>query len=406
MITFKDFLTELSKIVRSFKKILTSIKFGGIERIVFPVSLGEKVDTGIGSQGKVGMYSEYVTAQYLIKFINDDGLNVLFNKHKGDRAVAAIDNITIDFKKVLLDVDNPPKAYLDSIVRQEDSGRKLATAIYQDSIEVAPDLAFVTFEIILSGVLLSGIQKADIIVEIRKDDTDEVVDTIMASLKAYKGYNVGIVDSTVASFFSKLGITLDDISDEKMITNGKIRQNISAAVKKNDYRSVVKMYGKEVASVVKPMFDGDPKRKPTEQDMVLLLSAYKKNSDVFLGQFIKTWERAYKKNKKEVNHKILSMLGFDDAEDFYLAVQQKGDIRVVSSRTSTEYKRLIKVLNGQYELKINHPKGNTSSMQVKFIDPRGNIILSGSLSFGASSRVGNTKIGFFINFKNLKKDAR
>lgn len=414
MIKFKDFIQKIKTL---YSRAIALIK-AGLSRLGFGQSVSIKLSDGkltemadAGQQSKLGYYSEYITASELLRLLNDNNLKCEFQGSSKKAAVNKCAKHANDYLKILNDItsqlDGSSKdKFISEIGRQEINGKKMAESIYNDAIVVSDDLAFLNFEVVLTGDALKGENKADVVLNITKDSKKDVVDSIMASLKSYKSWNVNLSNTTIMSFFANLGIPLKGNIANKMKLHQNIRAEIWKYYKANDFKSVSANYGPKVAKVVKPMFDGQGRKTATQKDKDTLQQAYLTYSDIFLKDFIRTFDGLYKKNKKSVNEKMLELLGFDNSDDFYLAVGNAKNVKVLSNRTSDSYKELVEQLNKNYNLKITYNPKNTSTMTVEFNDPKGNNLIKGTLAFGKTGSTGSTKINYFVDFSKFKKDAK
>jgi hypothetical protein len=404
-------------VIDSIKNRLSGLGFG--ERVRIPITsketLKEAVNTGI--QSKLGYLSEYVTAADLVKLLHANGLNVEFEGKRGGSAVKASTKFKQDYLKgIRADINamepKKRKTFREQIKRQQNNGAAMAKRIYNDAIHQSEDLKFLTFAVKLTGYSLKGSNKADIAVEITKDKKKVVVDKIMASLKSYKGWKINVANTTVVSFLDNLGIDLPEDKKSNIKTQQDIRHFIWLLWNAKDPKAeqkITQTFNADVWQAVKPMFEDQLTEKlanPTEEQAGLLQNAYLAYADTFLTNFSNILNSHYVDNREEMNKNTLKLLGFDNSDDFYLAVNTREGVKVLSNRTSESYKKLVESLNTKYHMKFDYKLGNVSSMDVIFKAPDNSELIRGRMAFGKTKATESTKINYFINFISFKGEAK
>jgi len=411
MKTFKQFISSVKsvyeRVANKIRSGLNSLGFG--EKITIDISSGIIYEAK-NDFSKLGYYSEFVAATHLLTLLHKSKYKI---KYEGKRANGAVNSSSVfakQYKKDKLSTSSKTE-----IKTQEAAGKALAKILYEDAISVSDDVAFLTFELVLTGDSEKGKSKTDIKLIITKDKGSLVVDQINASLKVYKKYNVSLLGTSVSSYFDNMGMTLTKYMSDKIQKQQSLRRFVWQAYQNDELRTVKTEYGKEVWKAIKPMFKTkfkkDPKKNlsshtPTAEQKILINNADRELGRQRLITFKKTFDKEYKKNKKAVNKKMLEKLGFSKGEDFYMAVVTTNGIEVLSSRTSDSYKNLIEKLYGKFDLSIIISDKSKTGITLFFKDSKGVEILKVSLSFGFSSHTTTTRITSFANFSSLKKDAR
>ena len=112
---------------------------------------------------------------------------------------------------------------------------------------------------------------------------------------------------------------------------------------------------------------------------------------------IDIFENVYRKNKTEINNNMLKLLGFDGADDMYLAVQTDAGkpIEVLSSRSSKEFQSILKKLTEDFDIKFD--KSDTVvNTSVRFYSGKTELFKS-QFGFRDLDKVSN-----FVNLKAFK----
>lgn len=410
---FKTFLNEgkISNLLKktknnisSFvKKVISSIGFGQTKKIQLS-AMNEKVSQGM--QAQLGYYSEYVTAQEIIKLLKENNISVSLNNSSSSPYKAISKKVT-DYRTRILELD--PELTPD-VKSQEQQGQKMGQSIYSDAINNGEDIILLHFNVILTGDSLKGENKADVVVEITKQDTKEVVDNIMASLKSYKKWAINLANNTLVSFFNNIGVKLDKqvLSEMKRLSN--VRANIWKFYKKDDFASVKKLYGTKVAMSVKPLFktkfEPRPKNKATDAEKVIIKAGHDVMQREISNYFVNILRTEYKKNKTEINKRILILLGFDGSDDFYLAVKEKEKISVLSNRTSPMYNSMIEKMQSKFNMVIRYNEKSPSVIYMDFYDVNKKKILNSKITVGQTSSTGSSRTNWWADFKSFQSDAR
>ena len=107
----------------------------------------------------------------------------------------------------------------------------------------------------------------------------------------------------------------------------------------------------------------------------------------------------YLQHKKEVNERMLKMLGFDGDDDFYAAIGKANNQKVISARKSKEFKIMLDKLSAGFDLTMERNR-NTNNANILFTSPTGEQIIKINITFadtGGPSAQGKTNA--FFDFK-------
>jgi len=447
MKTFKQFISSVKSVYdtisNKLRSALNSLGFG--DTTVIRLSSGI-IREEAGEQAKWGFYTEYVTGAELLSLMHKSKLNIEYNGKTGSAAVRSIVNFgetyLKDMKAVfakkyknaaaaaanaetkpaketkLKTLEKNKTEHKKEEERARLSGVALGSTIFEDAIKDSPDLNFLTFKVVLTGDSEKGKSKADIVLHVLKDKKEIVKKKIMASLKSYKGKaNISLAGNTPTSFFAALGMPLTStaLKDNKHLQN--CRAFVWRAFYNDDLKSVKGAYGTEVYNAVKPLFKKKfrhqkgvsfSNHKSNKAEGKILTAGAKAQGLKQMKLFHKTFTKEYRGSRKKiVNKKMLELLGFVEGEEFYMASGNYKEVKVTSSKSSTEYIKLMDQLQGEFEIVIDAPKEtNTSTMNMFLKDPDGDTLVKGNLAFGATASKGNTRITSFINFAGFEsKDA-
>lgn len=384
MLTYKQFqqtrLDEFSlkeffgSILTKIRSAISSLGFGKKVSVKFSIpTLNEDVDL----KSRLGYLSEYACAAHLSALIENKGLRLSSRSTK-----KKLNSEFLSKKKTIIDL-GAPQAEIDRMIS---AGATMAKQIFED-IVTEEDLFLLTFDINLTGDSGKGNTKADIVLTIMKDSEDVVVDKIVASLKAYKTASINLSNSTFISLIKNLFYDSDDTvsgSTEKFIV-----QFIQDYGFENEIR---KLYAHQ------NIIGTEMKKGKTKEEA---RKKAKKTHGEVIEIIAKIFNKHYPKHKKEINERMLRMLGFDGEDDFYAAIGPAGKQKVISSRQSKELQMMIKQLMKSFTLTIER-NGDTNNANIIFKAPNGNIITKANITFadtGGPSAQGKTNA--FVDFKKF-----
>ena len=389
MKTFKEYIVEWSlsglikTVLSKIEAAISSLKFGKkISVQINTSSLQEATDV----KSRLGYYAEYVTAYELAVILKDHDANLTTERSQPTH----LHTLMLNKRKEISTLPPPPKVDVNvELKRMESAGKVLAAQIFNDIVMHGEDYNALQFDIQLTGDSGKGITKADLILTVGKMDKQVIVDRIVASLKAYKTSSINLSNSTfislIKSIFYDSGSNLPTRSEEFIVQFAK------------DYGSKAdmdKLYGHQniIGSLLKKGISKEAARaeaKLTHGEVIEIIS----------GIFTKH----YPKHKKEINERMLHMMGFDGEDDFYAAIGEMGKQRVVSSRKSKELQDMISKFTKDFNIEIAR-NGTTNNMFVSFIAPNGELITKLNVTFadtGGKSPQGKTNA--FMNFSAYLK---
>jgi len=408
MRSFNSFRVEskLSSVVNNIiRKLISTLNFGKQKKIKISMRINE--DAG-GLQAQYGYFSEFVTATSLAQHLYENNHDVVFRGKHGTNAVSSLLEYQKKYENYIRKVDDSKKVE-EKLTIQKVRGSKMGSEIYKDAIHSSVDIPFLEFDVLLTGESGKGITKADVELVIKKQGDKEAIDTIYASLKSYKSWSINLANTTLVSFINRMKMKVSDWDMETIKTGQNIRQDITSIFLNdkiiNKKKAISKKYSNAVWNAVKGWKPVSTRKEITREHKNMLQQAYLKHSVDFLPYFVDVLNKAYKKDRRNINDNFLDLMGFDGADDVYMAVGTIKNVQVVSSRNSAEFKKLLDDMIGNKNLNIEfiHKKGNTSSIMVKVTDGFGNLIIAGTWSIGKTGSLGQAKINAFMDFKFLKK---
>ena len=329
------------------KSVVSNLGFGEKKSIRINMdSLKEHIimET-IDIKSRLGYYSEYATAYYLVVLLSKNNANLTTERSQP----AHLKNLMTKKRKELIELKAPP----EEIKRMETAGIVMSKSIFNDIILSGYDYNALQFDVELTGDSAKGISKSDLILTVGKMDKKEIVDRINASLKAYKGSNINLSNSTFISFIKTL------------FYDGDVGKNTEEFIAKfaKDYGSssdLKKLYN--LQNII-----------GTKMDKGLSKESARKFAKTVHGEVIeiisKIFTTYYKNNKEKINNRMLKVLGFDGQDDFYAAIGKTGKQKVVSSRKSKEMQEMLEELKNGFELTMErNGKTNNANIYFKSID--------------------------------------
>ena len=342
------------------------------------INISNKIITEktIDLKSRLGYLSEFSTAYYLSDIINNSG-GRLSNNSMVEYFGTLYNTKKTEIESLGADVEE--------IKRMDSAGKVMASQIWDDIILNSEDLLLLEFEIELTGDTAKGISKADLVLTVSKDSKSVVIDKISASLKAYKTSSINLSNSTFISIIKTLFYT--DVSSLPKNTNDFMLKFI------NDFGSeaeIKKLYDLQNI-IAQRMKMGDTKE---------VARKYAKSTHIdVIGLLTNIFHTHYLQHKKEVNERMLKMLGFDGDDDFYAAIGKANNQKVISARKSKEFKIMLDKLSAGFDLTMERNK-NTNNANVLFTSPTGEQIIKINITFadtGGPSAQGKTNA--FFDFK-------
>jgi len=356
-----------------FKKI----KFGRKQSIkISDYKLNEQIDL----KSRLGYLSEFATAVSLSQALEKAGLRVTPRS-----TPTTCTKIYNQKKQELIKL----KAPSNEIKRQEAAGKIMGDQIFKDIQTNGEDLNFLTFDIEMTGDTGKGDTKADIILTTTKDSKKVVIDSIMASLKAYKSSSINLSNSTFISLIKT--IFYDDVSSLPRTSAEfvvKFTKDYGSSKEINRLLDLQNIIGSEMKSGADKATARKTAKASHGEVIEILSLIFKKN---------------YKSQKEQINSRMLKMLGFDGEDDFYAAIGDSNKMKIISSRESKELQNLITQFQKGFDLSITR-NGTTNNAFINFTGPDGKVFIKGNITFtdtGGKNAQGKTNT--FVDFKQFIK---
>lgn len=363
------FKSILSKIRSAF----SSLSFGKKVSVKIEMpNLQEAVDL----KSRLGYLSEYATGAALAHLIHGKGLRLSARSEH-----MKMMNLYVK-KRQEVEALGAEKSEID---RMEHAGYNMSNQIWTDILTNGEDLELLTFDIELTGDSAKGESKADLVLTITKDSEKQVIDRIVASLKAYKSGTINLSNSTFISLIKTLfydsDANLPKNTEEFIVRFAKDYGSVADMRKLYDLQNIIGTKMKAGASKE----DARGFAKTTHGEVIEIIA--------------KIFKTYYPKHKKEINERVLKMLGLDGEDDFYAAVGEAGKQKVISSRHSKELQDMIKKLSAGFTLTVER-NGNTNNANILFKSPKGDVIINKlNITFadtGGANPQGKTNA--FMNF--------
>ena len=336
-------------LLNKIRDLFSSLKFGKSQsvKITMP-ELSEAVDL----KSRLGYLSEYATGAALAHLIHGKGLRLTKRSDHTKMMNEYVD------KRVEVANLGAEKSEID---RMEHAGYNMANQIWADIQTNGEDLALLTFDIELTGDSAKGESKADLVLTITKDSKEVIIDRIVASLKAYKSATINLSNST---FISLLKTIFYD-SEAQLPTRSE-EFIVKFAADFGSHADMMKLYELQniIGAKMATGLSKDQARahaKTTHGDVIAIIA--------------KIFKTYYPKHKKEINERVLKMLGLDGDDDFYAAIGEAGKQKVISSRKSKELQQMIAELSKGFELTIER-NGTTNNANMIFKSPNGKTIIN------------------------------
>jgi hypothetical protein len=374
---FFNVRTLFAGFVAKLKMALSRLGFG---RKV-SISLGQYImKEEIDLKSRLGYLSEYSTAMELAKVLEANNCKVT------QRSTVAETTRVYNQKKAELVRLKAPAA---EIQRQESAGKVMGEQIFKDIIASAQDLPLLTFDIEMTGDSGKGTTKADLILHITKDSEKQVIDQVMASLKAYKSSSINLSNSTFISLIKTLfydnPAALPRLSEDFIV---KFAKDYGSMDEMRELLRLQNIIGAEMKAGASKA-DARTTAKATHGDVIEVIA--------------KIFKKYYPSHKKEMNERMLKMLGFDGHDDFYAAVGTPGKMGIISSRESRELQNLMKKFEQGFNLSIER-NGTTNNANINFTGPDGKVFIKGTITFadtGGKNPQGKTNT--FVDFKKFMR---
>lgn len=379
---FFDFFKKIGRAVSNLiKRAFSKLKFGKKISINISKQIPKKVFEAAGEtidlKSRLGYLSEYSTAKYMSDLMEGNGYN-LTNRSKSSVTTAVYNKMRNELNRL-----GAPTKELE---RMDFAGQTLAKGIVGDINFNGEDPMFLTFDIEMTGDSGKGTTKADLILHVYKESTKNVVDSIVASLKAYQSTNINLANSTYISLFKTL--FYEDPKSLPTSTSEFVEKFVKDFGSKSDIDKILD-FQNIIGSKMQSGMDKAAARKEakaTHGDVIELMS--------------KIFKEHYSKNKERLNKRMLFLLGLDSSDDFYASIGKGKSQKLLSSRRSAEFKKIINELNKGFVINVER-NGNTNNGNIMFTAINGEVLLKATITFtdtGGKAAQGKTNV--FVNVKD------
>lgn len=296
----------------------------------------------------IGYYNEFSVAWKLAYALEHNGVNIKSNVDSDLKTYA--DN----YRNLILDNAEKFKKPLNTIQaelqRADDGSELMAKKLWHEIVD-AHDLKLIDVDISLTGTSAAGIGKEDVLINIKKKDTEETKELIKASLKLYKAASgVNIYNSTFASYLVTVLTGKSDAGTGKKAIKAFLKDHpeytddIEEVLRITDQWNVIKSDLKKKK---------DPNYRKAANEFITANRGYQKMRDLL---FNKMFQDFYSRDKAAINERILQRLGLDGADDVYLLVgTQRQRMISVSSRTSKKFAQLYEQLKSNFNIRYEIP---------------------------------------------------
>jgi hypothetical protein len=361
---FGDILTSvkrgISKFVAVMKNALSKLGFGSEKKFSISSLVGTHISEKILDGGnydltsRIGYYHEHCVAYDMARILRETGFNVLnqppslLNKRQSEK-----DKISKNRLRFRL----AQRKNIDKELKRAEVGAELVAQKIIDDVKKIDDVILMEFEIIHTGTTAAnGVAKEDVELVVRKKDTQEVIDDVKASLKAYKKPSINLSNKTFPSYIN--GILFPKIDLQGKVFLAKFMAS------NPQYESLVN----------RMTFYSDGWKKNKKEKGRPYANKVINNQRGFQiirnGLLLTIFDEAYKKDKKGINERIIQSLGLDGADDVYMAIgTDVNNMKIVSSRSSQAFQKLYQSLKNEFIVRFVIPEDeNVVSAKMELID--------------------------------------
>ena len=355
--------------------LFNKLKFGRSVSIRIPTSPIVEGKGG-GQKALVGYYAEAVTARVLAEHIKSAN---------GRLTAGSMPDIFARSGQARLRDPRLAGAAAE-IARADAGGAALGAQIWNDIRIESEDFGLLTFDIALTGESAKGVSKSDIVLTVTKDSESTVIDRIAASLKVYKTPQINLANT---SFISLIRILFYGANHPK----SKTEDFVAEFVKKYGARADIEMLLHHQQTIGREIGLG----KTKEQARKIAKLTHPEVIDIIVRIFNANYKG---RDKKRINARFLSLLGWEGDDEFYAAIGKGDKQKVMSSRKSKALKEMLAKLRENFVIDIKR-NSNTSNALVTLSTNRGVVIITGTMTFADSG--GKTAPGKTNLFVNLSK---
>jgi len=386
---FGNILTSVKKGLNRFitfmKNAISKLGFGSQKKFSISSLVGthisEKILDNYDLTSRIGYYHEHCVAYDMARILRETGFNVLnqppslLNKRQSEKD--KIDKNRLKFKLA-------QRKNIDKELKRAEVGAELVAQKIIDDVKKIDDILLMEFEIIHTGVSAMGVAKEDVELVVRKKDTQEVIDDVKASLKAYKKPSINLSNKTFASFMNGVLFPKTDL-------RGKA------------YLSTFMANNPQYETLVQQMsFYSDEWKKNKKEKGRPYANKVMNNQKGFQvirnGLLLNIFDEAYKKDKRGINERIITNLGLDGADDVYMAIgTEVKDMKIVSSRSSKAFQKLYDSVKKEFTIRFIIPEDeNIAACKMELIDnDTQEVLLKTTFSFKEGD--------IFVQFLDMKQ---
>lgn len=358
------------------------------------INASDKIDT----KSRLGYFSEFVTAFELATLIDKEGGN-LTNRSK----LSTLKSNMLLRKSELVKL----KINDEELKRQETGGKVIAKQMFEDLIlngNEGNDYHTLEFDIELTGDSAKGVDKADVVITVKRPSKNIIIDKIAASLKTYKQPNINLSNKTFTGL-------LKDLTGDPEYENKSLQkfENIIFTSMVQEFMKIKKIKNVKLAESIVGSGEAFLKKygvtlfnKLKEAGRAASKASHKQVSKLIVSEFNKVYEN----NKKKMNQNLLRLIGLDGSDDFYAAIGTAGKQKVLSSRQSKEMKEFLdSVKTNKLNIKME-PSSSGNAIDVNIILEK-EVIAKSTISFtdtgigstGMTKSKGAGKTNFWFNVK-------
>lgn len=375
----------ISKFVTFMKSALSRLGFGSEKKFSISNLVGthisEKKMENYDLTSRIGYYHEHCVAYDMARILRENNFSVLpeppalLNKRQSEKDKIVLNKLR--FKPA-------QRKNIDKELKRAEIGATMVAQKIIDDVKKIDDTILMEFEIIHTGVSAMGVAKEDVELVVRKKDTQEVIDDIKASLKAYKKPSINLSNKTFPSFMNGVLFPKTDLQGKaylsKFMANNPQYESLinQMAFYSDEWKKNKKEKGRPYANKV--------------------MNTQKGFQTIRNGLLLTIFDEAYKNDKKGINERIITNLGLDGADDVYMAIgTDVHDMKIVSSRSSTSFQKLYESVKRDFTVRFVIPEDeNIAACKMELLDnDTQEVLLKTTFSFKEGD--------IFVQFLDMKQ---
>jgi len=358
------------------------------------INASDKID----AKSRLGYFSEFVVAYELASLIDNEGGKLTERSKLGK-----LKSNMLLRKAELINL----KINAEELKRQETGGKVIAKQMFEDLIlngKEGNDYHTLEFDIQLTGDSAKGVDKADVVITVKRPSKNTIIDKIAASLKTYKQPNINLSNKTFTGL-------LKDLTGDPEYENKSLQkfENIIFTSMVQEFMKIKKIKDFKLAESIVGSGEAFLKKygvtlfnKLKEAGRAASKTSHKQVTKLIVSEF----NKVYEKNKKKMNENLLHLIGLDGSDDFYAAIGTAGKQKVLSSRQSKEMKEFLdSVKTNKLNIKMQ-PSSSGNAIEVNIILEK-EVIAKSTISFtdtgigskGMTKSKGAGKTNFWFNVK-------